>query len=326
MRKLVVLVFIVMTVMSCENKNGVRILPESAGPINNIAIVVDNDYWANTIGETLRGILAVPTDGLPQIEPLFSLRQIPTQVFTGFAKENRNVLKIELGEADFKATRDVHARPQKMIVVSGKDIAEIKAQIKANADKIIAGFKAEDIRYKQSRTRKSLYNAKEIEEALNIKIEFPSPYRVTTTIAEEKDKFYWIKKDIPTGYTNILLYELPIETVNKNDSLIGQIIKVRDSIGKKYIGGPTDGSYMATEKAYAPHLYKTILDNKPTIEVKGIWDVDGAFMSGPFITYFIEDKINSRYIVAEGFAYAPSVSKRDQIFELESIIKSIKLN
>jgi len=274
----------------------------------------------------LRSILAAPIDGLPQPEPLFSLRQIPPQVFTGFAKENRNVLKIEQGEANFKITRDVHARPQKIIVVAGKDIAEIKKQINENADKIIAGFKAEDIRYIQSRSRKSLYNTNDIEKALGIKIEFPASYRITNTIAKPEDKFYWIKTDIPTGYKNILLYELPYASIHKKDSLIDQIIKVRDSIGQKYIGGPTEGSFMSTDKAYAPHLYETILDNKPTIEVKGIWDVNGAFMSGPFITYFIEDKINKRYIVAEGFAYAPNVSKRNHVFELESIIKSIKLN
>ena len=34
----------------------------------------------------------------------------------------------------------------------------------------------------------------------------------------------------------------------------------------------------------------------------------------------------NRYVVAEGFAYAPSVSKRNYVFELESIIKSIKID
>lgn len=326
MRKLLVIALVAITAFSCDNKNGVRILPESGGPINNIAIVVDNELWQNTVGETLRNTLAAPIDGLPQEEPMFSLRQIPPQVFTGFAKINRNVLRIVEGEASFKIARDVHARPQKIIVVGGKDIAEIKKQIQENADKIIAGFRAEDIRKQQRQFRKSLYTATKIEDNLNIKIEFPATYRQTKTIATAEDKFHWIKTDIPTGYKNVLLYEIPLNTINKNDSLISQIIKVRDSIGKKYIGGPTDGSFMTTDKAYAPHLYETILDNKPTIEVKGIWDVNGAFMSGPFITYFIEDKINKRYIVAEGFAYAPNVSKRNHVFELESIIKSIKLN
>ena len=48
-------------------------------------------------------------------------------------------------------------------------------------------------------------------------------------------------------------------------------------------------------------------------------------MAGPFVNYAIEDKVNNRYLVAEGYVYAPSVDKREYVFELEAIIKSIKI-
>jgi hypothetical protein len=48
-------------------------------------------------------------------------------------------------------------------------------------------------------------------------------------------------------------------------------------------------------------------------------------MSGPFLNYAIEDKVNSRYIIVEGYVFAPSIAKRDYVFELESIIKSIAI-
>lgn len=328
MRKFILLVSIVTTIFSCGNdgKVNVKILPDSAGPVNKIAIVVDNELWQNTVGETIRELMAQSIDGLPQPEPMFSLSQIPTQVFTGFAKQNRSVLKVEQGEADFKIERDVYARPQKIVTVSGKDIAEIKEQIIKNADNIIEAIKAEEIRYKQKQMSKSLSRAKDVQESLGIKVKFPSYYRVTTTAATPEDKFNWIKRDIPTGYTNVLFYELPLNAIKKNDSLVSQIIKTRDSIGKRFIPGPVDGSFLGTEMAYAPHVYQTIIDNKPTIEVKGLWDVKDQFMSGPFIMYLIEDKVNNRYLVAEGFAFAPSVSKRNYVFELESIIKSIKID
>ncbi|WP_290701578.1 DUF4837 family protein [Lacinutrix sp.] len=327
MRKLILLVAIVATTFSCDNnsKTNVRILPDSAGPVNKIAIVVDNELWQNTVGETIREVMAQSIDGLPQPEPMFSLSQIPTQVFTGFAKQNRSVLKIEQGVTDFKIERDVYAIPQKIVTVSGKDIAEIKEQIIKNADNIVEAIKAEEIRYKQRQMSKSLSRTKNVQESLGIKVKFPSYYRVTTTAATPEDKFNWIKRDIPTGYTNVVFYELPLNAIKKNDSLVSQIIKTRDSIGKRFIPGPVDGSFLGTEMAYAPHVYETIIDNKPTIEVKGLWDVKDQFMSGPFIMYLIEDKVNNRYLVAEGFAFAPSVSKRNYVFELESIIKSIRI-
>jgi len=328
MRKLILLVVITAAVLSCNNsgKSGVKIVPNSAGPVNKIAIVIDNEWWKNSVGETIRSIMAQPIDGLPQPEPMFSLNQIPAQVFTGFAKHNRSILRVEQGEANFKIERNLYARPQKIVTVSGKDIAEIKAQITKNADNIIEALKAEEIKYKQQQMGNSLSKTKSVQESLGIKIKFPSYYRVATTTAEPEDKFNWIKRDIPTGYTNVLIYELPLKAIKKDSSLVSQIIKTRDSIGKKFIPGPVDGSYMATEMAYAPHVYETIIDNKPTIEVKGLWDVPNQFMSGPFRMYLIEDKVNSRYVVAEGFAFAPSVSKRNYVFELEAIIKSIRIN
>ncbi|HNU58342.1 MAG TPA: DUF4837 family protein, partial [Aquaticitalea sp.] len=56
----------------------------------------------------------------------------------------------------------------------------------------------------------------------------------------------------------------------------------------------------------------------------GIWDMKNAFMSGPFINYAIEDKANNRYLVLEGYVFAPSIEKRDYVFELEAILRSVK--
>ncbi|NNK88879.1 MAG: DUF4837 family protein, partial [Flavobacteriaceae bacterium] len=77
--------------------------------------------------------------------------------------------------------------------------------------------------------------------------------------------------------------------------------------------------------AYTPFFSNTIIDNKPTRVTRSTWEVKNAFMAGPFINYIIEDKLNDRLIVAEGFTFAPSVEKRNHMFELESIIRSIKI-
>jgi hypothetical protein len=83
---------------------------------------------------------------------------------------------------------------------------------------------------------------------------------------------------------------------------------------------------MTTEDAYAPYISETIVDNKPAIETKGLWNLKEDFMGGPFINYAIEDKINKRWVVVEGFAFAPSVEKRNYMLELESIIRSVKID
>ena len=311
-------------IFSCGNKksSNQKILSDSSGNINNLSVVIDNNLWEGNVGEAIRDVLAAPLDGLPQDEPLFNMSQIPPAVFSGFVTRNRTVFKVEKGgEASVKIASDVFARPQKLVLITGKTDQEIIQQIQDNSQKIISAFKSEEIKEKQRRIKLSLHKNNNLKERLGVSLNFPTAYR----IAKEEDNFFWIRKDITTGTTNLMIFELPYNAVKKGDSLVDQIIKLRDSIGQAHIPGPTEGTYMITEEAYAPAVFETIIDNKPAIETKGLWDVKNAFMSGPFINYIIDDKINNRLLVIEGFAFAPSVEKRDYMFELEAIIRSIKI-
>lgn len=310
---------------SCDNKNKTKekYLPDASGAINNVSVVTENDLWDGSIGEAIRTVLAKPIYGLPQDEPTFTLSQIPTSVFSGFVTKNRTVLKIEINkEPGIKILKDVYARPQKVIVVSGKSRQEIIDIINENGDKIVETFKIEELAERQRQMAKSPHTFTIIKEKLGLTIDFASVYR----LAKHTDDFFWIRKDITTGTNNIMIYQLPFDAIKRNDSVVNQIIKIRDSIGKTYIEGPVEDSYMRTENAYTPFIGETILDNKPTFETKGIWDVKNAFMAGPFINYAIEDKINKRWVIIEGFAFAPSVEKRNYMLELESIVKSIKID
>ncbi|MEJ2112733.1 MAG: DUF4837 family protein [Flavobacteriaceae bacterium] len=323
MRK-IILLFVCFTIFGCKNEKSAnqRILSDSSGNINNLSVIIENDLWQGNVGEAIRNVLASPVDGLPQDEPLFSMSQLPPQVFTGFATHNRIVLKIEKGKAsNFRIARNVFAKPQKVVVVSAESNQDIIDLINQNSKKIIKAFKDEEIKEKQRRISLSLFDDTPIQEELGLSLKFPTAYR----IAKHDKKFFWIRKDITTGTTNLLLYEIPFNSIQRNDSLMSRIIKVRDSIGKIYIPGPTEGTYMITEQAYAPYQFETIIDNKPTIETKGNWEVHNAFMAGPFINYVIEDKPNNRLVVIEGFAFAPSVEKREYMFELEAIIRSIEI-
>ncbi|MFT4806440.1 MAG: hypothetical protein ACI9YE_003674, partial [Psychroserpens sp.] len=275
-----------------------------------------------SVGEAIRDILAASVEGLSKDEPQFSMSQMPTEVFSGFAKNNRTVLKIEKGkEAATQIARDAYARPQTLVVISGQTNAEIIEQIKMNSVKIINAFKKTELKERQRRTSKSLFNDSQIREKLGVSLKFPTAYR----IAKTEDDFFWIRRDIETGNVDLLVYEIPLSSIRKGDSAVVDIVRVRDSVGKIHIEGALENSYMATEPAFTPFISNVIIDNKPTFETRGLWDLKNAFMSGPFLNYAIEDKVNNRYIIVEGYVFAPSISKRDYVFELESIIKSIAI-
>jgi hypothetical protein len=324
MKKSILITVLSFVIFSCgdEASKNQKITPDSSGNLNSVSVVVDNELWKGSVGEDIRNTLATTVYGLPQDEPMFSMNQIPPSVFSGFVTKNRTVLKIEVKDkASFSVLENVYAKPQKVVLITGPDKTAIRNEINNNASKIIDAFKSEELKEKQRRINLSLYNDKDIEDKLGISIKFPTAYR----IAKQDETFFWIRKDIKTGSMNLMLYQLPFDAIRRSDSVVNTIIKTRDSIGKKYIPGPIDGSYMMTENAYTPFHSETILDDKPTLETKGLWDVKNAFMSGPFINYAIEDKPNNRWLVIEGFVFAPSIEKRDYVFELEAIIKSLKI-
>ncbi|MBO6605370.1 DUF4837 family protein [Psychroserpens sp.] len=322
MKNIFSILCLTMMVFSCADKEQKRYVPKSSGNINNLVVVADNQLWEDSVGEAIRDILAAPVEGLSKEEPMFSMNQMPTSVFSGFAKKNRLVLKIEKGkDAEVKIGKDTFARPQALVVVSGQTNQEIIDQLKANAVKIIDVFNKEEIKEKQRRISKSLFKDEPIENQLGLSMKFPTAYR----IAKHDNDFFWLRRDIETGTVDIMLYEVPLSSIRENDSTVLDVVRVRDSVGKIHIEGPIEGSYMGTEDAFTPFISKSIIDNKPAFETKGLWDVKNAFMSGPFINYAIEDKVNNRYIIAEGYVFAPSVTKRDYVFELEAIINSIQI-
>ena len=82
---------------------------------------------------------------------------------------------------------------------------------------------------------------------------------------------------------------------------------------------------MITEKAYLPVFKRTFIKNFESLETRGTWEVQGDFMGGPFISYMVKDTINKRTLYIEGFVFSPSQRKRDNIIELEAIIKTLKI-
>ena len=314
---------LLLIVSACDNaKDKTVYKPQSSGNINDLSVVIDNQLWESSVGEAIRSSIGAPLYGLPQDEPQYKLRQIPSSVFSGFVKNTRLVLKVTKGtEADTKFYKDPYASPQRLVLVSGMTNQEIINQLTTNQDKIERTFKAYEVKEKQRRFRKSLFNSSAITKQLGIGIQFPSIYR----LAKQEDDFFWLRRNIKTGTVNLLLYTVPYDQNSTREALAERIIRTRDSVGKRHIPGPVEGSYMTTEKAYTPCFGTEEVASLNSFKTKSIWQVKDAFMSGPFINYWIEDKVNNRFLVAEGFVFAPSVEQRAYVFELEAIIQSISI-
>lgn len=137
--------------------------------------------------------------------------------------------------------------------------------------------------------------------------------------------FIWLKKEIISGNTSLLIYQIPLNRLKKNSDVVGNIIRMRDSVGR-YIKGREPDTRMITGEDYAPYFSITTLNGKKTYETKGTWELKNDFMTGPFINYAVVDEEYNRILVIEGFCYSPSNQERDLMLELEAIIKSVKID
>ena len=311
--------FISFIFFSCEKKND-NLPRKTTGKINTISVIIDDQLWNGEVGDSIRNKFDSPVIGLPQEEPLFSINQYPIKLLEGFMTDNRAIIVVKKGEENkFEIKKNKYASPQNVFHISGKTGTDIIEILEKNAPKMILLIKETEIAESQRINSQSLLDPKVIANKFHISLQIPSNYAYIL----HKSKFMWLKKEIIGGNTSLLIYEVPITSIKKNSNLIVSIIKMRDSIANLYISGTEPKSNMITEEAYAPYLFKITLDGKKTYETKGTWELKNDFMAGPFINYAIFDKENNRFLVLEGFCYAPSKEKRDLMHELESIIKSV---
>ena len=317
--RIVLFLVILVSFFSCDQGSKSSYKAESSGNLNQLNIVISNEDWQDSIGENIRNIFAADVKGLPQQEPKYALNQIPPDAFNGFARKNRTFLKIEKSQqTGHQMLIDSFAKPQTGIAITGPNPTSIISELEDNKEKFLKLFEKTELKEKRRRMRKSPKEVDILKKSLGITMLFPSAYRY----AKQEDDFFWMRKDIKNGSMELLAYEVPISTIEKNDNIIANVIKMRDSVGEKHIPGPTEDTHMITEEAYAPYLFETEIDGKFAYEIKGTWEVKGFFMAGPFVTYAIKDEKKQRYVILEGFVFKPSSSKRLQMFEIEAILKS----
>ena len=308
------ILFSLVLFLSCSDNNE-KLLPNSSGNINNISVVSSDEIWEGKVGEVIRENFGRPIYGLPQIEPVFNLSHIPSKIFTGFATKSRTILKIDISDTEgvfnFKNT---YASPQRIIQVTGATPEQIITIINKNINAIYSSLYFNEIQEKQRRIAKNLNQTQAIKKNTGLTLRFPSAYRV----AKADSNFVWIRRDIETGSVNLFVSKY-------KDKDKRSILKIRDSISKHHIPGPIENTYMSTDLIYTPNSQQINIGGKQILETRGLWEIQGQFMAGPFLNYqFKSDAKKEEYIMLDGFVYSPGSSKREYVFELEAIMRTLK--
>lgn len=324
MKKIGILLLISIVFVSCNTGEQKRTLKEANGRINNLLVVMKNSEWQGEIGDELRKIIAEPVLGLPQPEAQFEISQIPPENFGSMLRAARSILNLSISDTtSISVQTNVYASPQKIVTITGTSKNSLIKEIQENSQKIIRIFKDADIISVQKNILKKYYDPTKIKtfEEQGFSLKIPRTYN----LVEDNGDFIWFRYHLDGGNSmEIFAYTVPI--TSEEDEKGNTIVTIRNNFGKKNIPGQIEDSYMITEEAYTPHIFEVELDGKKAFETRGKWEVKGVYMAGPFLSYTVVDKPNNRLIVVEGLTFAPSINKRDYMFEIEAILKTLKIN
>lgn len=333
MKKIIILLSLVLF-FSCDTKkedqkrNTSDLKPASTGRINHVIVVVNPYDWDGRLENAFKELISEPLPGLPQEEYALNINDVPFKAYNNMFKKSRNLLLLRVEEGSkesYKIEKDVHARPQTLVEFVAPSKEALIELINNKGSEIIKAFKEGDLSATQKEHAKNRYSRKiNALEKLKVNMVIPDKYRM---VMDTLGSFVWMRSHIAGGIASgdqtneLIVYEAPMFDFKK--PLVNQIIKNRDSIGKAYIrGNNVETMYMITEAARTPVVKEITLNGNKAYETRGTWEVFGAFTAGPFLNYSIIDEKNNRVVVVEGFNYAPSVSKRDFVFELEAILKT----
>ena len=299
----------------------------SVGGTSEILMVTQNDeQWNGQMGQTVRDFFEVEQYGLPQPEKNFEVSHINLDALNDMFKKHRNLIIAKI-DKDIKnplveTQRNWMSEPQFVIRITAASPESWVRTFDTQKDGLKLLFDDNERKRFQDFFRPSTDPkiVAQLKNKFGISMNIPEGYG----IGANGDNFMWLLQRHDDKDMSFLIYELPYkDTADLNPK---NIIAVRDSIVKKYISGPLDGTYMTTDKEFIKPVSKS-LPKFPAgyaVETRGLWNLVGDFMAGPFVSYSIVDPTNSKIITAEGWVYYPNKDKRDLLRQQESILYTLK--
>ena len=320
-----VYLFVFIWFFSCSDA-GTNIYKNITGKAGEIVVVISKQSWEGDPGTVIRETLAQSHVALPQDEPIFDIINIPHDAFKDIFKSTRNIIQINISsnteEEGIIFKDNIWAYPQATVQINAKSANRFVEIFNENKEKILSYFLAAE--KERLITNYSKYYEKGILNILDrdfdASIKVPPGFR---TMAQKKD-FLWIQYDTPEIFQGILIYTFPY--VSDSAFTVNYQLSVRDSIMKANVSGPTEGSYMSTEKSIDQAASFTRLNGNYANEMRGLWRVENDFMGGPYISLAVLDAAKQRVVVAFGYVYAPSKDKRNLLRQVEAMVYSLKFN
>lgn len=302
-------------------------MPGITGAAFDVLVVGDERLWRDTVGRSLFDLLNTDMPCFPQSEPMFNISFIRENDFSGILKPVRNIVFFEVSDRYTigKATylKDRWASPQALVKLTAPDRETFLQFLEDKGEEVVRYLV--DAEKKRSLSFFSKYcnpeASQKVKRAVNVNMRVPNHlnrYR-------EEENFIWMTDGNLDMTQNIVVYSYPY--YGKEDFRVERLLHKRDSVMKRYIAGPSEGSYMTTEYRCEPACREYIdVNDRYLVEVRGLWRVEGDIMGGPFVSRSYLDAALGRIVTVEAYLYGPFKKKRNTMRQLEAMIQTLDLD
>jgi hypothetical protein len=311
-----------------------KYLFQSTGAPGELIIICEDYYWQTNTGTAMQPHFERFREGLSQPEFDFNIGQYNREQFRDNVKTHRNILYVNISEnvkkPEIEFLKDVYAHDQIVIRLNAPDETSLISLFNTHKEKIseIINLKDRERTMDYINSIENVKISKALAEKYNLKVKVP---REAVLVRSEKN-FAWIKYDrvkFKGGQAfdvdeGILIYTYPY--TEDTTFTLGHVLKVRDSVLKTYVFGPSEGSYLSTERdpLFYPVSKETVLNKEYAFEVRGLNTCVNDFYGGPFLSVTTYDAKRKRIVVAEGYVHAPNFHKREFLREVEAMIYSLE--
>ena len=312
-----------------KSKKKSVLTPTSAGSPYEILLVAADDDFHTGVVDSLYAVLTDDVAGIAQSEPCFKVSRITQNNLSKTLRLCRNIIIIKIDPAmysscKFKYSRNVYAAPQIVATIQAPNAVKCKNFIMDNHDMIIDFFTKAELNRQADLLRED--HQPHIQQT--VKKMFGCDIWAPTELTKIKTgrNFVWarcekfvkkVEQDI-----NLVVYSYPYRDLNTFTE--EYFVRKRDSVMKANIPGPKEGQYMETTKTFNIVSDETVHGQYAQV-VRGLWNIKGYDMGGPFVSVSRVDEKNQRVVVVEGFLYYPNQAKRNVLKRLEAALYTLRL-
>lgn len=316
-----------MLLTSCHSRQNEAILKKSSsGKTCEVLLAADNNVYIGDNKTLIDSILREPQPGLPQPEPRFDVVNVPVSSLrkTQMFQMHRNIILCDVNPDNpdkVYISHDRWATPQTMVDIAASSDSALQSLLRRYERQI----KEEIYRDEHQRIINAFHNIRNVElmQRVEKKFGFKMTFSEDFRWAAEDGDFAWIRKETKDFSLGVLIHTMPYR--NEEQFLAEKIDNRLDTLMRRNVPGPAEGSYMGTERRVEiEHRRAEYPGSEYCVETRGLWRVFGDFMGGPFVNYTVLSPDRTQIVEVTGFVYCPRFEKRDYLMQVEGICNSIR--